>query len=103
MSKKQELARARNFMRFRLTGFVLGVNPGHVTWEESQLIHDFERARMDLLDNFNKNSRELGLKVPEHRCYYYSCRNKAKFEGELHGEEFHFCKKHYQEYLECKI
>lgn len=87
-------------MRFRLVGWVLRIDPEIVTWEESQLIHDLEKARMELLDKFDENSRKLMLNVPKHRCYFNGCRNKAKFKGWVFEEEVWFCKKHNKEYLE---
>jgi len=99
MSKLQELARARNYFKLRLLGAYTPIPQEFLTQEESILLKELMSVKKALIDNLDKNSRKLGLKIPEHRCYF-NCRNKAKFKGNVAGKDVYFCKKHFEEYLE---
>lgn len=57
MSKLQELARERNFNKFRLMGFHL--NKMALTEEERMLFRAFKDS---MLENWNRRSQILGLK-----------------------------------------
>lgn len=57
MSKLQELARERNFNKFRLMGFQL--NKIALTEDEIILFRAFKDA---MLENWNRRSQTLGLK-----------------------------------------
>ncbi len=60
---KQELAQKRNWLKFQLAGSTYPVDKRIFTPEELKLYEDMMSIRLSILNNFNKNSRDLGLKT----------------------------------------
>lgn len=60
-----------------------------LTEEESISINAINNLRRELIANFDKCSKELGLKVPEHRCW---CGKEGKYNSTILGK--YVCKKH---------
>lgn len=61
MSKKQDLARKRNWAKFRLSGFTMSIDG--MSEEEAKLIKTMLTIRSILLHRFDANSKELGLNI----------------------------------------
>jgi hypothetical protein len=86
---KQQLAQKRNYFKYVLTGMLKPVDinclgPAELSaWNEIQLI------KKHVLDQFDWNSKQLGLKVPEHRCW---CGKEGKYNSAKAGK--YVCKKH---------
>ena len=55
-------------------------------------INEINLLRKVLIDSFDENSRNLGLKVPEHRCWFSPCKCKAKYR--VGNTNLYLCKKH---------
>lgn len=77
MITKQQLARQRNWFKFRLVGCYIPINNEFVTEEERITINAINNLRTQLITNFDKCSKELGLRVPEHKCW---CGKEAKIQ-----------------------
>lgn len=60
---KRELAQKRNWLKFQLAGSIYPVDKRIFTLEELKLYEDMMSIRLSILNNFNKNSRNLGLKT----------------------------------------
>lgn len=76
MSKLQILARKRNFAKFRLMGITTReIREVASCEEERALIHDIDMALGKLKDNWEHNSKKLGLN-PRVRCW---CGKEAKY------------------------
>lgn len=68
-TEKQKLARRRNWLKFRLSGITIQYSEDIVTPEELQLLVEVESAIRILNTNFDKGSKKLGFRIPEHRCW----------------------------------
>lgn len=97
---KQELARARNTNKWLLTGSYKPYNTEALTSIELDLIDLINRSREQLLEYWDENSRLLGLNVPEHKCYYPNCKNKAKY---LFDNNNYSCKTHLEGNINYKL
>lgn len=73
---KQELARKRNWFKFVLSGLYKPVDTNIMTKKERGQWEQLINIRNDLLDDFDGNSRYLGLNVPEYRCW---CGKEGKY------------------------
>ena len=89
---KQELTRIRNPIKWRLSGYTFPNNKEVLTQEEILIISEMRLLHKRLMNNWDENSKELGLKVPEHKCYMHNCRNKVIAVDERFN--FYTCKKH---------
>ena len=89
-SIKQDLAIKRNWLKLRVMGSFIDNNC--TTLQEKTIINEINLLRKVLIDSFDENSRNLGLNVPEHRCYFGSCRCKAKYR--VGNTNLYLCKKH---------
>lgn len=98
MSELQQIQRDRAYFKFFLTGLPKPINTKSLTGPEQFGLRQILNQRDALLKEFDKNSKELGLRVPEHRCYNDGCRNKPINEVSYNGETVWFCKKHFIEY-----
>lgn len=58
---KRELAQKRNWLKFQLAGNTYPVDKRIFTPEELKLYEDMMSIRLSLLNDFNKNSKNLGL------------------------------------------
>lgn len=97
-TRKQVLARTRNWFKFTLLGISLAPSkfPAWVITErERDLLNIIGIARKDLIDNFNASSIELGLNVRD-RCW---CGKEGKYIGidAITGEATPRCKEHKDE------
>jgi len=80
---KQTIARKRNWFKYNLEGsFFTRVNNTILTLDEVQTIYYIETKINSLKQNFEDNSRKLGLKVPEYRCW---CGREGKYPNPLHN------------------
>lgn len=95
---KQELARKRNWFKHQMVSYVYLVDMNALHPTERILWKKFQEIRKDLLNEFDCNSRLLGLNVPKHKCFYPDCRNKVIAEeiSPIFGTSY-VCKKHYGE------
>jgi hypothetical protein len=77
MTPKQKLQKDRAYFKYVLSGIPKPIKEESLTQEEQILWQSLLLKRNSLLTNFENNSRELGLRVPEHRCW---CGKAAKIE-----------------------
>ena len=89
-SIKQDLAIKRNWLKLRITGSFIDNNC--TTLQEKTIINEINLLRKVLIDSFDENSRNLGLKVPVHRCWFSPCKCKAKYR--VGNTDLYLCKKH---------
>ena len=91
---KRDLAKYRNSNKWLLSGSYKPYNKEALLPVELELIQEINNLRKRLIANWDNNSKLLGLKVPEHRCYFPNCRGKVvvKFESGNYA-----CKKHLKE------
>lgn len=75
--KKQELAQKRNWFKFVLAGLYKPVDTSIMTSEERDQWRQLIDIRDDLLYDFDKNSRYIGLNVPEYKCW---CGKEGKYD-----------------------
>lgn len=77
-TEKQILCRARNWLKFKIMGMHIGqyTYGNYLLQEEKDIINQIFNLRQQLVDNFDKNSKQLGLKVPEYRCW---CGKEGKY------------------------
>ena len=52
------------------------------------------------MDNWDRRSKLIGLKVPEHRCYEPNCKGKVIVKFEIGN---YACKKHFKENPNSKV
>ena len=93
MNSKQKLQRDRAYFKFIVSGLVKPIPLNNLTSDEKanwQIIID---ARQRILDLYDDNSKQLGLNIPEHRCW---CGKAAKIEVDYYGTgEYQWvCNKH---------
>ncbi len=92
---KQDLARKRNYFKFTLLGT-------HLTNIDNSILTDLEQHQINgirmiiasIKGNFDNSSREMGLKVPEYRCW---CGKEGKYITNERNRELGYeivCKKH---------
>ena len=75
MSSKQQLQRDRAYFKFVLSGLIKPVNIKSLTEAEKSTYATIIVLRDKLINEFDSNSRQLGLNVPEHKCW---CGKPAK-------------------------
>jgi hypothetical protein len=90
---KQRLAQKRNYFKFALTGMIKTIDLEVLTGPEKFAWNQIINHRKILLDEFDKHSKEMGLNIPEHRCW---CGKPAKLEVDYYGcgEYEWVCNKH---------
>ena len=67
---KQELARKRNWFKYQLMGSsLINTNAKILTPDELILLKEIKHNLASLVLLFDESSRELGLNVPEHKCW----------------------------------
>jgi hypothetical protein len=66
---KQQLAQKRNWLKYQLSGIKLVYQEESVTPEELQILNEINLCIKTLLKDFDNNSKLLGLKIPETRCF----------------------------------
>lgn len=89
-TNKQALAQKRNWLKYRLMGTYIHITSTEFLTEEERIsINAINNLRTQLIANFDKCSKELGLKVPEHKCW---CGREGKYNSTINGE--YVCKKH---------
>ena len=91
MTPKQKLQKGRAFFKFVLTGLDKHIDISSLSEYEQEEWSTILNIKDNLLDTFDKESRLLGLNVPEHRCW---CGKEAKF---FIGNNRWSCKKHLNE------
>lgn len=91
VSNLQYLARRRNWLKYRLLGTYIQASTEYITLEESININAVNNLREQLVVNFDKNSKELGLKIPKYRCW---CGKEGKYIPEYNCDVEKVCKKH---------
>ena len=65
---KQEKARNRNWTKMTLMGFVVRLNQGTFTQQEQNSFENIRPEIKSLLENWDKNSERLGMKVGPRSC-----------------------------------
>ena len=100
-TEKQKLARRRNWFKLEILGIHFSKYGLTTTEEEDKLIEQISELRNQLIRQFDENSKKLGLKVPEHRCW---CGKEGKYPTTLpyidsicERTVTHLCKKHRDE------
>ena len=89
-TSKQVLAQKRNWLKYRLMGTYIHITGTEFLTEEERInINAINNLRTQLIASFDKCSKELGLKVPEHRCW---CGKEGKYNSTILGK--YVCKKH---------
>lgn len=88
---KQELARTRNWFKYVLLGLVKPVDYGVLSEEEQSLWDEILQCRAEILQEFDNVSKEMGLKVPEYRCW---CGKEGKYDAPPGRHVKKLCKKH---------
>lgn len=73
---KQELAQKINYFKFTLLGLPKPISIESLTNEETAKWLVIKETAKSLVDSFDSNSKLLGLKVPEHRCW---CGKEGKY------------------------
>lgn len=96
-SELQKTQRARAYFKFVLTGLSKPIKKEFLTKEEQKSWNKILDLRKDLLEIHDENSKEMGLKIPEHRCF--ACNKPAEREM----EDGWLCDLHYKMYLETKL
>lgn len=98
-TEKQNLAKARNWAKYRLTGLHTP-SEGLSMWERSK-IREILQIKQLLLDNWDSETEGLGLNVNKDRCCIDNCKNKGKhLMREKSGHKDLLCKKHYKWFTE---
>lgn len=89
---KQELAQKRNYFKYVLTGMAKPIDIEVLTGPEVFAWNQIKAHIKTALDEFDKNSKELGLNVPD-KCW---CGKPAKYEpiGYPDYMSSKVCKKH---------
>ena len=91
MTEKQRLQRDRAYFKFVLTGLSKPIQTRSLTEEETISWNTILNLRSELIAAHDRNSRQLGLKVPEHRCW---CGKEAKTQIEEFRASSWVCNKH---------
>ena len=83
MTPKQKLQKDRAWFKFVLAGIPKPINLESLNeWEQEEWA-TILNIRDELLDKFDKTSRNLGLNVPEHKCW---CGKPAKVQVDYYGD-----------------
>jgi hypothetical protein len=93
MTEKQQLQKDRAYFKFVLVGLPKPIQKRSLTPTEIKLWDNIMEARLVLLNSIDETSRQLGLKVPENRCYLCGKEGTEAFENGSLGTIF-TCKKH---------
>lgn len=93
MTPKQKLQKDRAWFKFVLTGIPKPINLESLSEIEQLVWKEILSARNALLNMHDKCSIELGLNIPEHRCW---CGKPAKVQVDYYGtgELQWVCNKH---------
>ena len=93
MTPKQKLQQSRSWFKFRLLGAYTPISSEFLTSDELANMSLILEARSRILACFDDNSRGLGLKVPEHRCW---CGKEGKLQinSMITGDLIWMCSKH---------
>lgn len=93
---KLQLAQKRNYFKFVLHGMYRFIDNDALTEWELEEWATILNIRDELLEKFDNNSRLVGLKVPEHKCW---CGKEAKNLVAAHEDGFELwtCNKHKKE------
>lgn len=95
MTEKQKLQKARAYFKFVLTGLPKPINLNYLGPAEKSAWNEILLIRNQLLNEFDWNSKRLGLNVPEHKCW---CNKPAKIQiVNYEGELIWVCNKHNKE------
>lgn len=96
---KQKLARNRNYFKFVLTGIYKPIKLESLTEWEKITWNQILELRDKLIQEFDTNSRDLGLNIPEHRCFYCYREAKRTYYDKFHGKDVPICNKHLKEFI----
>jgi hypothetical protein len=93
---KQQIAQKRNYFKYVIVGIPKPIDLECLTGPEKFAWGQILAHRKTLLNEFEQNSRQKGLNVPEHRCW---CGKPAKYinYGDPESTEnpiYYTCKKH---------
>lgn len=94
MTSKQKLQRDRAYFKFVIAGLYKPIKEESLTPNEQVLWQSILLRRTSLLQDHDNNSRALGLKVPEFRCW---CGKEGKYNPEYdlsYTDCTKVCKKH---------
>ena len=93
MTPKQKLQRDRAYFKFVLSGIPKPIKLESLSEIEQLVWKEMLSARKALLDMHDECSIELGLNIPEHRCW---CGKPAKVQVDYYGagELQWVCNKH---------
>lgn len=89
MTSKQNLQKNRAWFKFVISGLPRPIDMNSLTDWEKETWNQIKALSKLLIDEFDNNSKELGLKVPEHKCW---CGREGKYNSTINGE--YVCKKH---------
>lgn len=96
MTPKQKLQKGRAYFKYVLVGINKPIDLTTLSEYEQEEWATILNIKDNLLDTFDKESRLLGLNVPEHKCW---CGKPAKYlvkgeEGTTENPEIWYCKRH---------
>lgn len=95
---KLKLAQKRNYFKFVLSGMFKPIDLNSLTEWEKEKWNEILNIRKELINKFDNNSIEMGLNVPQYKCW---CGKEGKYkpEYELFGDVKFVCKKHIKDEL----
>lgn len=90
---KLKLAQKRNYFKFIISGMLKPIDLDCLTKGELEMWNNISSQVNLLKQGFDNNSRQLGLNVPEHRCW---CGKPAKLQVDYYGNGYlvWLCNKH---------
>ena len=89
-TSKQSLAQKGNWLKYRLMGSYISIPEATFLTEEERIsVNAINNLRAQLIAHFDNCSKELGLKVPDHKCW---CGREGKYNSTINGK--YVCKKH---------
>lgn len=93
-------ARARNWLKARVLSW--GVGAIEITKEEKVIVNEIIRLRQQLIDNWDRNSEEMGFFVRPYRCWLCGQKSNIEYLAPYGAEKVNLCRKHYREQLEIE-
>jgi len=88
---KQKLARKRNWIKYVLSGLTKPIDYTVLSEKEESLWEEILQCRAEILHGFDDTSKEMGLNIPEYRCW---CGKEGKYDAPSCMHVKKLCKKH---------
>lgn len=95
---KQKLAQQRNYFKFVLTGMFKPIKLESLTEWEKLTWQQILELKNKLIEEFDTNSKDLGLNIPEHRCFYCHREAKRTYYDDFHKKDVPICNKHLKDF-----